>query len=352
MKYLIITFFVSLILNVIFLRLSKRFSLLDKTEGVQKFHKKPTPRIGGVAIYMSVFLVGIIFNVVGKDFAKEFLKILICALPVFLAGVLEDLTRKVSPGWRLLGAFLSAALVFFVVFVRIVRAGIPIVDQILVIPVISFVVTLFAVAGVSHAFNIIDGFNGLAAGVALLVFGAYAYVSYMVKDFFLLYLSLVMCFAILGFFVWNYPFGYIFLGDGGAYFIGCMAASTGILLVERHNQVAPLFCLLVLAYPVWETIFSICRKKFLVKISPFVPDGAHLHMLIYKKLLRLTFGSNNGFLDRNAATSPYLWSMEFFCIVPAVLFWRNNKILFVCLFAFVVFYVWLYFVVFKSERRG
>jgi len=352
MKYLILAFLTSLISNVVFLRLGRQLSLLDRAEGVQKFHKKPTPRIGGVAIYMSVILTGVIFKVSGKEFAEGYLKILVCTIPVFLAGVLEDLTRRVSSWWRLFGAFLTATLVFFVVSVRIVRAGMPIADQILDIPVVSFVVTLFAVAGVSHAFNIIDGFNGLTAGVALLVFGAYAYVSYIVKDFFLLYLSLVMCSSVLGFFVWNFPFGYIFLGDGGAYFIGCIAGSVGILLVGKHDKVAPLFCLLVLVYPVWETLFSIYRKKLLCKTSPFMPDGAHLHMLVYKKLVKLTFGDGGRFINKNAATSPYLWVMEFFCVVPAVLFWYDNKILLVCLFVFLVSYVWLYFVISKSERRG
>jgi UDP-N-acetylmuramyl pentapeptide phosphotransferase/UDP-N-acetylglucosamine-1-phosphate transferase len=102
----------------------------------------------------------------------------------------------------------------------------------------------------------------------------------------LLYLSLTLTFALIGFFFWNLPFGYIFLGDGGAYLLGFLAGLLGVLVVERHPEVSPWFPLLLLLYPIYETIFSIIRKKFMRNASPFEPDPIHLHMLFYKRLIK------------------------------------------------------------------
>lgn len=343
MKYLILVFGVSLVLNVLLIRLASLPFLCDTCEGVQKFHERPVPRVGGFSLYLSALVVAIVFIFVRKPFAREFLLVFLCALPLFLSGLLEDVTKKVGPFWRLLAGFVSAGMAFFLIPAPILRVGIPGVDLLFKEPMISLLFTSFAVAGVSNSFNIIDGFNGLASGVAMLVFGAYAYVAFLMHDQFLLYLALIMLFATLGFFIWNYPFGFIFLGDCGAYLLGYVSAILGVLLTARHPQVSPWFPLLLMIYPVWETLFSIYRKKFLRGMSPSLPDGVHFHMLIYKRLVRLSLGSEVDPLKRNGFTSPYLWIMELLCVTPAVLFWRNTYLLMAFVFAFIVFYTWLYF---------
>ncbi|MGC8754860.1 MAG: MraY family glycosyltransferase [Thermosulfidibacteraceae bacterium] len=178
----------------------------DSHEGIQKFHKRPTPRIGGLALYTGLLATGITFLISGKSFAKEYLLLLLSAFPVFLAGILEDITKKVSPKWRLLAGFISGTIAFFLVSAQVRSVDIPFVDNLLSITAISLVFSAFAFAGVSHAFNIIDGFNGLLAGINILVFSAYAYVSFLHDDYFLLYINLCLVFVTLGFFFWNYRF--------------------------------------------------------------------------------------------------------------------------------------------------
>ncbi|MBX6423266.1 glycosyltransferase [Thermosulfurimonas sp. F29] len=352
MKYLLLAFLGSTILNVLVIRLFRLEAFCDSCEGVQKFHRGSVPRVGGVCIYLALWGAGGLFALAGKPFAREFLLFLVAALPVFLSGLAEDVTKGVGPGWRLLAGFLSGALACLLVSARIPRVEVPGFDLLLRHPWFSLLFTAFAVAGVSHAFNIIDGFNGLASGVAMMVFGAYAYVAFLLHDQFLTYLGLVMLFATLGFFLWNYPFGFIFLGDGGAYLLGYGAAVCGVLLVARHPQVSPWFPLVLVIYPVWETLFSIYRKKFLRGISPAFPDGLHFHMLIYKRLVKLTFGSELEALKRNAFTSPYLWIMQLVCVGPGVLFWRNTTVLVLFVLGFVAFYTWLYFRIVRFRTPG
>jgi UDP-N-acetylmuramyl pentapeptide phosphotransferase/UDP-N-acetylglucosamine-1-phosphate transferase len=154
--------------------------------------------------------------------------------------------------------------------------------------------------------------------------------------------------AIGGFFFWNYPRGLIFLGDGGAYMIGIWIGALSILLVTRNPLVSPWFALLVNAYPIFETLFSMWRRKVHQGKNPVMPDGAHFHTLIYRRIMRWTLvrdanaGFEAGFYINNARTSPYLWLLSSLAAIPAVLFWQYSWVLQAFAFLFCVSYVWLY----------
>lgn len=107
--------------------------------------------------------------------------------------------------------------------------------------IIGLFFTTFALVGVSNAMNIIDGFNGLASGICLLILCAIAYVAYDVQDMEIFYCSLALIGAVFGFFVCNFPFGYIFLGDGGAYFLGFIIGILLVLLTQRQDCIKVLF---------------------------------------------------------------------------------------------------------------
>ncbi len=342
MFYLLLTFISSLFTFYVLLKLSTQRAL-DHTEGIQKFHNWRAIRLGGVALMLSFIISGIAFYASGKDFAKEYALVILSSLPVFLGGLAEDLTKKVGPKPRLLMAFISGILAFLLLDIHLTRVDFPILDHFLSNYLIfSVLFTSFSLAGVSNAVNIIDGFNGLASGVMIMVFFAYAYVSYLFGDFFLLYLSLTIAFALIGFFFWNFPFGYIFLGDCGAYLLGFLGGLLGVLLVERHSEVSPWFPLLLLLYPIYETIFSILRRKLMRDFSPFEPDAIHLHTLIYKRIVRVNVGNLLPTFLTNSLTSPYLWLMSLLCITPAVLFWNKTILLVFFSVVFILFYIWIY----------
>ncbi len=149
--------------------------------------------------------------------------------------------------------------------------------------------------------------------------------------------------GIAGFFIWNYPFGKIFLGDGGAYFIGFTIAVLSVMLVKNHPQVSPWFPLLAVIYPAFETVFSIIRRKFHKKHHIDSPDSHHLHQLIYKRVVPFVFDiQRSEKLMRNSATSPFLWLICSFGAIPAVMSWQNTPILVIFTVLFCWFYVWLY----------
>ena len=99
--------------------------------------------------------------------------------------------------------------------------------------------------------------------------------------------------ALLGFLVFNYPSGRIFMGDGGAYLLGFWLGELSVLLVVRNPDVSPWFPIVLLAYPVVETLFSIYRRKFLQGRSAGRPDAMHLHQLIYRRLARVAVAPGN-----------------------------------------------------------
>jgi integrase len=150
--------------------------------------------------------------------------------------------------------------------------------------------------------------------------------------------------AIAGFFLWNYPRGLIFLGDSGAYLIGFWIACASILLVVRHTSVSPWFALMVNAYPIFETLFTMWRRSVHQGKSMGRPDGAHFHSLIYRRVMRRTYesdGKAHVYL-RNAKTSPVLWILSSLGVVPAVLWWNSSTILMVSAFFFIVLYGYFY----------
>lgn len=337
------SFFSSLLL-VKFRSFHVQYTNDDDLLGVHKFHQHVVPRIGGVSLLVAMLITCLISFFREPHLLSTLLLILLVSLPVFLGGLAEDILKKVSVRIRLGLALTSGALAYFLLDATVTRLGIPGVDWLLQISLLSFLFSAFAIAGSANAINIIDGYNGLASVVSAMVFAGLAYVSFYLGDRLILVASVGMLGGIAGFLMWNYPRGLIFLGDGGAYFIGFMICTLSILMLTRHPQVSAWFPLLLCIYPVFETLFSIYRKKLLRGKSPGVPDGVHLHMLVYKRLVRWAVGSNEArqITQRNAMTSPYLWALSSLGTIPAVLFWQYPTVLMVFVFLFGLSYVFLY----------
>jgi UDP-GlcNAc:undecaprenyl-phosphate GlcNAc-1-phosphate transferase len=193
----------------------------------------------------------------------------------------------------------------------------------------AFGMTLIAVSGVANAVNIVDGCNGLSSFVSMVALAALAVVGLRVGDGFVTLAATVGVAALFGFFVWNFPMGRIFMGDAGAYLTGFYIAELSILLVRHNPQVSPWFPMLVMAYPVWETLYSMYRRAFVHGSSIGRADSLHLHQLIYYRLVRVFRHSSEQSeqATRSSVTSAYLWVVCLMCAVPAVLFWDNSTVL-------------------------
>ncbi len=328
----------------------------------QRFHRGAVPRIGGAAVLVAVTLTWswlAIAPTVGLGGpvhldASVAVGLWLAAVLPAAAGVWEDLTQRVAARSRLMFTLATsvAAVVVFCLFPKAFAqagaVGWPVVSWWLV----GGLVTLF-IGGLPHAFNLVDGYNGQAGMAALLCTAALAYVANRAGDPMLAALSASVAGATAGFLIWNYPRGLIFAGDGGAYLWGAFLASASVLLVVRHVEVSPLFPVLLLLYPVQETLFSGLRRA-LRGHSPVRADALHLHHLIYRRLVRGVFHDDEArrVLMRNNRTSPYLWGFTLLTVLPAVLFWDQTGLLLLCIVAFIVVYVWSYssIVRFKLQR--
>lgn len=336
--------FITTLLIVRYAHVHARFSSDCDTQGVQKVHSHPVPRIGGMGIMLGLLAAGTFATFKYPGPLQEVLLLAASAAPVFLGGFIEDITKRISPRTRLICAMLSALLAYWVLNIHINRIDIAPIDRLLAIPVISVSLTVICTAAMTNAINIIDGFNGLASMVSIFMFVSLGYVAFQVGDSIVLSASLIMIGAVFGFFIFNYPNGLVFLGDGGAYLIGFMLAELAILLVMRNPMVSPWYPALMLLYPIFEVGFSIYRRRFVRGVSPSMPDGVHLHMLIYKRVLRWAVGSRVAakLAHRNSMTSPYLWVLCLTAVLPATIFWRHTGLLAACCLVFIVVYVWLY----------
>jgi UDP-N-acetylmuramyl pentapeptide phosphotransferase/UDP-N-acetylglucosamine-1-phosphate transferase len=355
MSVLAISFSVSMLLALLIVRYNHLHSHITSDfdlSGVQKFHTIAVPRVGGVAIIFGILFALSVCYFENADIGLFGLMLIVSALPAFIFGFAEDLTKKVGVRIRLLGTFASAGLAGYLLNAWLNSVQIFGIDNLMLMyPFIAMAITCFAVGGVANCFNIIDGYNGLSAMVAVIILSGITYVAFQVSDYSVMNAALAMIGGLLGFLVFNYPRGLIFLGDGGAYLIGFWVAELSVLLTARHPEVSKWFPLLSCFYPIFETLFSIYRRVLIKKSHPGKPDAFHLHQLIYRRIVTWTNASDNSShsWQRNALTSPYLWVLTIFCVIPAILFWRYHIPLkiFTVMFSFTYIYIYVSIVRFK-----
>ena len=291
---------------------------LDHSHGVQKFHTNPTPRVGGAAKYLG--LVSSLF-LLDKAETSLMLPLVLASIPAFLFGLTEDLTKKVGVLIRLGATFASGILAWLLSGISLNRLDILGVDWLLAWPVISVIFTAFAIAGIANAVNIVDGFNGLASGLVAMSLVALGFVAQSVGDITLMNVCILLFAVVLGFMAMNFPFGKIFMGDGGAYLIGFCLAWVAILLPIRNPSISPWCSLLACLYPVLEVLFSMARRLSR-NLHPGHPDRLHLHSLVKTRIVRKRLAALPPVL-MNSAVSPLIWSLSAIPCIIAVAFASN-----------------------------
>jgi len=304
----------------------------DESHGVQKVHRHWVPRLGGVPVFVSFVAGCLLWDWLGYVSQYSAWALVVCSLPVFVIGLIEDVSRRAGVRLRLGVTVIAAGLGWFFLDGQIRRLDVPLLDELLArSALLSLLVTAFAVSGVVHAINIIDGYNGLCGFFSLAAFSAIGIIAAMHDDTALTQAALLAVLSLVGFLFWNYPMGRIFLGDAGAYFIGFLIAEFCILLVTRNPSVSPWCALLIVAYPVWETLFSMFRRATSGGLRQmWQADAMHLHHLVYRRLVKSRRPGDHDHRDavlRNAMTTPYLLVLVLLCVVPAVVFADQPNVL-------------------------
>ena len=316
----------------------------DMATGVQKFHLFPTPRIGGVPLLLGLWALwaasdGAVFTL---DFAPLHMggaasleqhdaqaalilkSIALACLPAWLAGMGEDITKRVSVGVRLVATMVSGLLAWWLTGFALSRLDVPGVDVLLLqwLPV-SVAFTAFALAGVANALNIIDGFHGLAPFTSLWALLGFALLGQAVGDTPLALACLGMAAVVLGFAGVNWPWGRMFMGDGGAYMMGFALGWLAVLLVQRNPDVSPFAALLLCLHPVNETLFSVLRRRARGAL-PGQPDRQHFHSLLKRRYVVRWLPDNPTWL-RNAVTGLLVSAMTLPAL-PLALLTRHSSL--------------------------
>ncbi len=322
-------FIISLLVNIAVIVLSNTFHIFvddSNSNKPQNFHTDSTPRAGGI---------GILFGFTLLLFIPFGLKFIISIVLSFLSGIFEDFHNSLSPKLRLLLQFLAAVSTIVLTHSVITYLGLGI-----TMPYwMGIIFSLFAIVGMMNAINIIDGFNGLASGVILLILGSFFMVASQQQCLEILPIIAIIAGSVLGFFILNFPYGKIFLGDGGAYMLGFVVALIGIFLASSYIHVSPWYVLAIFIYPVWEVIFSIIRKKSMGK-SPMQPDKYHLHMLIFRHITK-----------SNPQTSLLILVLLLPSTIFSTIYAESSIINITIVTLFIGFYLFLYNYLYKKEKR-
>lgn len=296
---------------------------MDGTAGVQKHHKVPTPRIGGVAIVLGLLTAWLLASPAVRTVLGP---MLLAGIPAFVFGLAEDITKRVGVLPRLLATMLSGGLAWYLTGVAMQNTGVFPMDWLLQFIPLAVLFTAFAVGGVANAINIIDGFNGLAAGSVAIMLAAMGWMALNLGDPALASVCFVLAACALGFGAANWPLGKIFLGDGGAYLLGFCLAWVAVLLPMRSFQINAWATILVCAYPVLEVYFSVRRRRHRVGHHPGQPDKVHLHHLIHRRVVCHMFPHYSAPL-KNGLTSPLCWLCAALPAAWAIVFARNTPML-------------------------
>lgn len=322
----------------------------DHSDGIQKMHTLPTGRVGGVPVYFALLLVWL-YGMAHES--RHILGIALAAgVPAFLFGLAEDVTKCVGVSVRLMATMVSGLLAWWLSGVSLTRIDVWGLDALMQWTFISVAFTAFAIAGIANAINIIDGMNGLASIASILMLVALAIIAYSVSDMDLFNVALMVAAAVLGFFFVNWPWGRLFLGDGGAYFIGFCIAWVSILLIERNPNVSAFAPLLICVHPITEVLFSVYRRRRR-QAHPGHPDRLHFHSLFKRRYVKRAF-ANRSLTERNSIAGlvvglmsvwglmwvPWAYDSTFWCIVGTL----GYAVLYVVLYVRMVRHKWLFFV--------
>ena len=218
------------------------------------------------------------------------------------------------------------------------RVDVLFIDQLFLFSPFAILFTIFATTGVAHSFNVIDGLNGLSLGISLSTSFFLTVIAWLTSDALIVLLCLVFFLSALGLFLLNFPWGKIFLGDGGAYFQGHCLSWIAILLLVRNPEITAWSILLIFFWPVVETVFSIYRRLYKKKPAS-IADREHFHQLVFDKIRNFKFFQDNStfansfstFLILPAFITPSLLALIFYNVT------MNAAIVFLVLLALYIF---------------
>jgi len=267
---------VSLIATPLVRALALRWRLGDKPNG-RRLNDRPIPHLGGIALFLSVLAALIAFFSL-TSFTGVTSSILVRSIPIVLLvvalGIIDD-TRNLRARHKLIVQALAAA--GMVGLGYRLFTGVWMFDAWMVV---LAGLSLVFIVGMLSSINLIDGHDGLAAGVSILSAAAFAVIGYLTGVPYVTTLSLAVCGACLGFLVFNFPPGRIYMGDTGSMLLGLLLAIMACLLSMRAPSTGMFAAvILILGVPILDTVLAISRR-IVLRAPVFSADHLHMHHIL------------------------------------------------------------------------
>ncbi len=276
---ILVTFIVSFGLTFVVKKLAVHVNALD-IPNERKIHTKPTPRLGGLAIF-GAFLFGYIFY---GDVTAQMISILIGAIILIIVGIFDDI-KPIKARYKFIFQIISAAIVVFygqIYFNEITLLGFKWNFE----PFIAYTLSILFIVAITNSINLIDGLDGLAAGVSTIYFITIGIIAFILNRLggLDIMLSIIMIGSTLGFLFHNFPPAKIFMGDTGSLFLGFMIAVIALLGFKVATITSLVIPIVILGIPIFDTLLAIFRR-LLNKQNIGVADKEHFH----HQLLKLKF---------------------------------------------------------------
>lgn len=310
-------------------------SFFAKYSSIQKIHDGEVLRIGGLFYFVPLILV-YIFD---ENFKQSFLNpVILCCSFIFTFTLVEDIKHSLSAKFRLLVLFIGSLIFVLIADLPDIKISNFTIDrQDIILYEALFILSLMLIM---NGYNFIDGLNGLSSFNFIVVLLNIFFLANKYQDSEISNLVLFLFLISIFFLITNFPFGKFFLGDSGSYLYAFLSGTLVIILFHRNQELPTLLAMLILAYPITETLFSICRK-LINKYSPMEPDSLHLHHLIYQRVRGSKLFKNN---FASILMLPF-WLGPFFLVLLSNFFNIHNLVLY---FVYFLFYIITYNVLKKK----
>jgi UDP-GlcNAc:undecaprenyl-phosphate GlcNAc-1-phosphate transferase len=263
-----------------YIALARRSGWFDRPGG-RKDHARPTPTMGGLAVFAATFAGVAVALLLGNRVSQQLREHLVyilgamaCTTAMVLTGVIDDL-RGLRPRVKLLAACVLALAAYLLGF-QVQAVTVPGVGSVSLGP-LSLVLSAAWIVGITHAVNLTDGLDGLAAGIGFLAAAANALVAIYLQNYYMAVMMILLAGALLGFLPWNFHPARVFLGDTGSLGLGMFLALCSLHSAQKaHTVVMILVPLCALGYPIFDTVVTVARRT--LRGQPvFVADREHIH---------------------------------------------------------------------------
>lgn len=271
---LLTTLLISIIITVVLMpharTLARKLQAVDPPES-RKIHSRTMPRCGGMAMAVGA-MTPIILWAPMLPFTKG---LIIGTLIVVLFGIADDI-KDLPPYTKLTGQLAAALVAIFIGGVKINDFGGLLPPGVLLPDWAAIPLTAFVIVGVTNATNLSDGLDGLAGGIALLIFFGIGYLSACEKNWLFVMIATAVGGSVLGFLRYNSHPAQLFMGDAGSQFLGFVAIFLSISLTQHNPHLSPIIPLIILGVPILDTL-TVMFKRLAKGHSPFVADKTHFH---------------------------------------------------------------------------